>query len=698
MLDNFFAPKAVAVIGASRVPGKVGFDLFRNLVQYNFRGRIYPVNPKAGELFGLKCYPAIKDIPDRFNLAVLMIPPKLIPDALRDCCERGADSAIIISAGFKETGIEGAAIEREMLKTAGECGMRLLGPNCLGIIDTHSRLNASFAAGMPAQGSIGFMSQSGALCTAILDWSYGSGVGFSKFISVGNKADLDEVDILEMLGSDDATKVIIGYIEGTNRGRALLKTGLRVTKNKPVILIKSGSSEAGARAASSHTGSMAGSDAAFDTAFRQAGIIRARTVEELFDYAVAFSTQPLPNGNRIAILTNAGGPGIMATDALQGTNARMASFAAETINMLKEKLPPTAALYNPVDIIGDARADRYENAIAGLLTDPGVDGLIILLTPQGMTQIEETAKSIVYSTIEKTKPVLTAFMGEDMVESGIHILKKNSIPNYSFPERAVAVFSRMADYVAWRATETVEPVKAEYNKENVGRIIADFKKMRKTSIAGESALRIFNALGIRVPVYRIANDIEEAKETAAELTYPVVMKVSSPDISHKSDVGGVVAGICDEDALVRAYNQILVNCRRFVPQAVIQGVEIHQMVTGGKEVIVGMIRDSQFGPMVMFGLGGIYVEVLKDVNFRVAPLRESDIDCLINEMRSIKLLTGARGEKRKDLNAVKQTLRLISTLVMDFEEIIEMDINPLMVLEEGQGVYAIDARFSIKVD
>ncbi|MFH1539173.1 MAG: acetate--CoA ligase alpha subunit, partial [bacterium] len=648
MLEHLFKPRAIAVIGASRAPGKVGFDMMRNLVENEFPGRIYPVNPKADELFGLKCYHSVKEVPDKIDLAIFIIPPKAIPSVMKECAERGADSAIVISAGFKEVGPEGAAIEREMLSVGRESGIRILGPNCLGVIDTYSSLNASFAAGMPERGNLGFMSQSGALCTAILDWSFANGIGFSRFVSLGNKADLDEADILEALGRDKATRVIIGYIEGTNRGCDFMETAKRVSKKKPVILIKSGVSEAGARAASSHTGSMAGSDAAFTAAFEQCGIMRARTVEELFDYAVAFSSLPLPGGNKIAILTNAGGPGIMATDALEDTCAQMAVFGSETIEKLKEKLPPTAAFFNPVDIIGDARADRYEYAMNTLLDDPGVNGIVILLTPQGMTQIEETAKAITFATMTYEKPILAGFMGEDMVASGIHILRKSRVPNYGFPERAVAVFSRMAEYAYWKDRPAEKPVGVRYNKKKLGEMIRGVVRHGKFEVGGEKALRLISAAGIRIPKYEIAEDIERAKKVAGKFGYPIVMKVASPDISHKSDVGGVVVGIADEQALVRAYNHILVSCRRAVPQAMILGVEIHQMVKGGKEMVVGMTRDRQFGPLVMFGLGGIYVEVMKDVSFKVAPMTESDIERMIYGIKGVRLLTGVRGEKGKD--------------------------------------------------
>ena len=694
MFEHFFKPRGVAVVGASSTPGKVGFDVMRNLINSRYPGRLYPVNTRYKELFGFPCYKDIDDIEGPLDLAVFMIPPKFIPDVLEKFGRRGGDAAIVISAGFKEVGPEGARMEKAMLEVAQKHGIRILGPNCLGVIDTAARLNASFAAGMPAEGNIGFISQSGALGTAILDWSFANGVGFSRFVSLGNKADIDEVDMLEALGRDKATDVIIGYIEGTSRGRRFMETLLKITKKKPVVLIKSGTSEAGARAASSHTGSIAGSETAFEAAFRQAGIMRARTVEELFDYAVAFANQPLPKGNGIAVLTNAGGPGIMAADAVGNTGVRMARLQSDIIKRLKEKLPPAAAFNNPVDVIGDASAQRYADALNILLDDPGVHGVAVILTPQGMTQIEETAKAMAYASMVNDKPIFGAFMGEENVRSGLSLLQKSHIPAYSFPERAVRVFARMSEYAEWKQLPAEKPVTARYNKNKVKEFIEEQAARGRHEVGGEKALELIRRLGIRIPRYETAEDLPAAKKIAARMGYPVVMKVASPDISHKSDVGGVVVGIRDQDALERAYKQILINCQKAVPTAVIHGVEVHEMVAGGKELIVGMNRDPQFGPLVMFGLGGIYVEILKDVSVRIAPFTESDLDSMIHEIRSVQLLTGARGEKPKDIPAVKEVIRRIARLSLDFESIIEMDINPLMVRDRGDGVYAVDARFT----
>lgn len=696
MFEHLFNPRGVAVIGASSTPGKVGFDVMRNLINGKFPGRLYPVNTNYNQLFGYKCYTDVKDIDGPLDLAVFMIPPKFIPGVMEDLGKRGCDTAIVISAGFKEVGAEGAAMERAMLEVAARYGMRILGPNCLGAINNSARLNASFSAGMPPEGNIGFISQSGALGTAILDWSYASNVGFSRFVSLGNKCDIDEVDMLEAMGKDKSTDVIVGYIEGTNRGREFMDTVLKITKKKPVILIKSGTSEAGARAASSHTGSIAGSEAAFEAAFKQSGIIRAYSVQDLFDYAAAFSSQPLPQGNKIAILTNAGGPGIMAADAVGDSRVEIARLSKETIEKLKEKLPPAAGFNNPVDVIGDADAKRYADGLEILLQDPGVHGVAVILTPQGMTQVEETAKAMAYASLVSNKPIMGAFMGEESVSSGVHQLQKSRIPVYGFPERAVRVFARLSEYADWKRKPSEKPATARYNKDRVGEFVSAVESSGKTEIGGEQALQLISRLGIRIPKYETGEDTAEAAKIAKKFGYPVVLKVASPDISHKSDVGGVKVGIADETELERAYREIMINCQRAAPSAIIHGVEVHEMIYGGKELIIGMNRDPQFGPLVMFGLGGIYVEILKDVAMRIAPFTESELEDMIHEIRSVKMLTGARGEKPKDLPAVKQVLRLIARLSLDFNSILEMDINPLMVMDRGQGVVAVDARFTFQ--
>jgi acetyl coenzyme A synthetase (ADP forming)-like protein len=431
MLDNFFNPKSIAVIGASRTPGKVGYDILKNAIQYDYQGAVYPINPGASEILGVKAYPSLLDVPGKIDLAVVVVPPKNVLEVIEQCGAKGINAAIIITAGFRESGIEGAKLENELVKKAKESGVRFIGPNCLGMIDTHSRVNASFAAGMPAKGSIGFFSQSGALCLAVLDRALPEDIGFSKFISMGNKADISDTDIMLALSEDDNTKVILGYIEGVNDGRKFMEVASQVSKKKPLIILKSGITSSGAKAASSHTGALAGREAAFDSAFKQSGVIRAHTIGELFNYAIAFANQPLPKGPNVAIVTNSGGPGILAADACDKSDLQLVPLHKETTDKLRTFLPPVASFYNPIDIMGDAGAERYEKALYTVLQDEKIQGVMVLLTPTAVVNVEETAKAIANIANLVDKPILTSFMGKKSVESGSKILLKYNVPNYS---------------------------------------------------------------------------------------------------------------------------------------------------------------------------------------------------------------------------------------------------------------------------
>ncbi len=698
MLNNFFHPGSVAVIGASRLPGKVGYDILNNLIQYDYQGDIYPVNPKAEEILGLKSYGSIAEVPSHIDLAIVVVPARFTLQVIKDLSEKGVNSVIIITAGFKETGIEGLRLEQEVLKVAKENGIRVLGPNCLGLIDTSSNLNASFAAAMPDKGNIAFFSQSGALCTAILDWAVGEGIGFSKFISLGNKADISEVDMLEALAADEQTKVILGYLEGIQDGRRFMEVAKEVSKKKPLIIIKSGGTSAGARAASSHTGTLAGSDKAFDAAFSQCGVIRARTIEELFDFALAFAYQPLPEDKRLAILTNAGGPGIIAADACEKSNVAIASFARETVDSLREFLPADAAFYNPVDVIGDAKADRYENGLKTLIKDDAVDGVLVILTPQAVTEREKTAEVIAEISRQTDKPILTSFMGEKTLRKSKKILNHNFIPNYPFPERAIHSFKIMADYRNWQREAAPTYLRFETDNEEVERLFADARNSHYLNFGEIRGAKILAAYGFRTPQSSLAETSADAVRFAGGIGYPVVLKIASPDILHKSDVGGVRVGLQTAEAVEDAFNEMIMKARQMVPEAVIWGTNVQEMVFGGKEIILGMSCDPQFGPMIMFGLGGIYVEVLKDVSFMIAPVSEKEARQMVDNIRSAALLRGVRGEKPMDLEAIYDAIMRLSQLVTDFPEIVEMDINPLLVLPRGEGAIASDIRLTIKGD
>ena len=695
MLEYFFSPKTVAVVGASREEGKVGHDLFKNLVRYGYKGKIYPVNPHTDNILGIKTYTALKEIPDKIDLAVIVVPAPYVGKTIDECIEKGIDSVIVISAGFKESGIDGAARERELYQKIKQHSIRMLGPNCLGLIDTQSALNASFAADMPAHGNIAFFSQSGALCTSILDWAVNECIGFSKFISMGNKTDIDEVDLIKAIENDAQTKVVLIYLEGVKNGAEFINAAKKITKIKPMIVVKSGGTTAGAKAASSHTGTLAGSENAFDAAFKQSGILRAKTIEELFDYARIFSFQQLPKGPHIALITNAGGPGIVAADTVERSKLKMASFSKDTIDTLRSFLPDMANVYNPVDVLGDAKTDRYKFVIEKVVEDPNVDTVLIILTPQAMTEIEKTAEVITEISNRTDKPIVTSFMGGKRIENSLKIMCQRKVPNYSFPERAVSAIEAMYKYTLWQKRPAPKAKIFDVQKENVVSFLAKMKQTGRQHLNEEEARQVISAYGFRIPKSILAASEPEAVKVAEEIGYPVVMKISSPDILHKSDFGGVRIGIKNEIEVRTCFCDITQKARRLMPDAEIKGVLVQQMITGGKEVILGMSRDPQFGPLLMFGLGGIYIEILKDVSFRIAPIGLNEAEEMIQEIRSFPLLKGARGERPVDINAVVDNILRLSQLVTDFPEIIEMDINPLLVFPEGGGTMALDARITI---
>jgi len=692
MLEMFSCPQAVAVIGASRDKEKLGHGVLSNLIKCGYPGQVYPINPKADEILALKCYPSVLDVPDPIDLAVVVIPNKYVAAALEECGQKGVKGVVIISAGFREAGLEGVRMERELIAIAKRHGMRLIGPNCLGVIDTICPLDASFAAGMPPQGEIAFMSQSGALCTAILDWALAAEIGFSRFVSLGNKADVDEVDLLAAWEDDPHSKVVLTYIEGLSDGREFMEVARRVTRRIPVIAVKSGSTDAGSRAVSSHTGSLAGSARAYESAFRQSGVLRAESIQHLFDYSLAFAYQPVLQGSRIAIVTNAGGPGVMATDALEREGLSLASLSRETIDALRGNLPTAASIYNPIDVLGDSLADRYTMALETALKDEGVNGVIVILTPQVMTEIEETAEAVGRLAADYDKPVLGCFMGQARVGAGIKVLNEYKVPNYPFPERAVGALKAMLDYRRW--LERPPLVIEEYNvgQDRVRRIFDEVRADGRQTIGDAEARDILQAYGIRIPASKLATTAEEAVEIAEEIGYPVVMKITSPDILHKTDIGGIKLGIASATDVRDAFDLLVYRATRYIPEAEIWGCLVQEMVRRGKEVIVGMNNDPQFGPLMMFGLGGIYVEALKDVAFRIAPFSRQEAEEMIKEIRAYSLLRGVRGERPSDTEAIVDTLLRLSQLVTDFPEIMEMDINPLIVFEAGRGVVGVDMR------
>lgn len=695
-VQKIFSPASVAVVGASRNRHKVGYGVLKNIIDGGYKGSIYPVNPSASTILGLQCYPSLRNIAEPVDLAVIVLPASAVIDTVRMAGEKGISACVIISAGFRESGAEGAKLEAELKRVANIFGIRIIGPNCLGIIDTNSQLNATFAASYPKKGRIAFFSQSGALCTAILDWAQQEEIGFSKFVSLGNKADIDETDLIKSLGEDANTDVILGYIEDVKKGSKFMEVASAVSQKKPLIMIKSGTTSAGARAASSHTGALAGSEEAFRTAFAQCGIIHATSVENLFDLALIFAAGRRATGNRVAVVTNAGGPGILAADAIEKNELLITSFETDTINRLKEALPHTATVYNPVDVIGDADEKRYKAALNNVVHDPNVDMVLVILTPQVLTRPLKTAMVISEVASSTNKPIVTCFMGGPAVKRGILYLEKHGIPNYPFPERAATAMSGMVKFCTnlERKRESIERIYADVDR--AYKIIEESKRAGEIDIADVRARAIVQAYGFRVPQSEIAIDAEDAVKIAQKIGLPVAMKIASPDVLHKSDIGAVRINLRDTDAVRTAFSEIVANTKQWMPDARITGVTVQEMIVHGCDIIVGMSKDPQFGPMIMVGLGGIHVEVMKDVAFRIAPISKAEATSMLTELRAYPILRGIRGEKSVDMEALVNSIVMLSQFVCDFPEIVEMDINPLRVFHGQKGAIAIDVRITIR--
>lgn len=695
----FFTPKSIAVIGASENPQKLGYAVVDNLIHGGFLSEernIYPINLRSKTILGLKAYASVLEVPDSIDLAVVVIPYPAVPEAIQICGEKNIPAVIIITAGFREAGVEGHAREREVLRLANEYGIRLIGPNCLGVIDTFTPLNASFSAGMPPSGPMAFMSQSGALGTAILDWALAGRLGLSKFVSLGNKADVSEIDLLQAWEDDPTSKVILCYIEGLPDGQAFIKIARQVTRKKPVVVIKSGITRAGARAVTSHTGSLAGSEQAYQAAFRQAGVIRAESLEELFDYARGFGYLPQMKGDRIAIVTNAGGPGILATDALERSGLSLARLEPESLRALEKFLPDAASAANPVDVLGDARADRYRFALEQVIADPQVDGVLVILTPQAVTEIAETAQVIINTASTTDLPIISCFMGEARVKEGTELLSDHNIPNYPFPERAAKVLRAMSLYRRLQSKPAQEPKRFDTDIKTVRELFLRVQEQGRVTIGDLEARSILSAYDIQVPASELAEDSELAVEIASRIGFPVVLKVASPDILHKTDVGGVKVGLQTAEDVRDAFDLITYRTQRYLPEARLWGCLVQKMVPSGLEVLIGMNRDPQFGPLITFGLGGIYVEALKDVTFRIAPISPLEAEEMLGEIRAHALLDGVRGEAPADKRAIIDTILRIGQLVTDFPEIMELDINPFVVYPENQGGIAIDMRLILR--
>ena len=698
MLTNFFNPKSIAVIGASEKKNKLGYALLKNLIDFKYGGKIYPINPKRQKILKLKTFSSVLDVQEKIDLAIVVIPSKIVPLVLEQCGRKKIKSVIIISAGFRETGDKGKELENKIIKIAKKYKIKILGPNCLGILDSMNNINASFAGQMLQKGKIGFLSQSGAICCAALDWAEKMNVGFSRFVSLGNMAGLNEIDFLQFFKKDSKTKTIIAYLEQITDGKKFIKEASQITKTKPLIVIKSGETKEGRQAVSSHTGALAKSNEMTKFAFQQSGIIQTNSLLELFDLIKFYSTEFSLNGPKIAILTNAGGPGAITVDTIKKNNLELANFQKKTIEFLEKKLPVSASVRNPVDLIGDAKADRYKIALDILIKDKRTDAIIIILTPQSVTEIEKTAETIIRLSKKTKKPILTSFIGGENIKQANEILSKANIPIYNYPEQAVKVLAKIWNYEKWKKENKKANLgfhfkisKKSFNK--IKKIIKEAKKENLKQLNAFDAEKILKIYQIPTVKSYLAKNSSEAMKISQKINQQVVLKISSPDIIHKTDAGGIKRNLKNPKEVKSAFKGIIKNVKKKFPKAKIDGIIIQPMVQEQKEMILGIKQEELFGPFVMFGSGGIFAEVFKDISFRLSPLAKTEARQMIKETKAIKILKGTRGQKPADIEAIVKILLRLSILAENFPEIKEVDINPLMAGEKK--AIAVDARMMI---
>jgi acetyltransferase len=696
-LDVFFAPQRVAVIGATENPGSVGRTLFWNLISNPFGGAVFPVNPKRSHVLGVKAYPNIRAIPEQIDLAVIVTPAVSVPKVIRDCVDAKIKAAIVISAGFKELGPEGAKLEQDTLAEARRGKIRIIGPNCLGVMCPTTGLNATFAAAMARPGNIGFISQSGALCTAVLDWSLREMVGFSAFISIGAMADVGWGDLIDYLGDDPRTRSIILYMESIGDARGFLSAARDVALSKPIIVIKAGRSEAAAKAAASHTGTLAGSDEVLAAAFRRCGVLRVQTMGQLFYVAEVLGKQPRPKGPRLAILTNAGGPGVLATDTLIGVGGALAELAPETMEALNAILPREWSHNNPIDILGDATPERYAKAVEIVAKDPNTDGLLTILTPQAMTDPTQIAEQLKPFAKLDGKPILASWMGGTGVAAGEQILNRAGIPTFAYPDTAARIFHYMWQYTYnLRGLYETPAMPADFEQTaarhaEAAKTIEEARKAGRTILTEVESKKVLAAYGIPTVETQIAKNADEAATLAKKIGYPVVVKLYSETISHKTDVGGVKLNLTDAEAVRKAFRAIESSVTEKAGAQHFQGVTVQPMVKlDGYEIIIGSSLDVQFGPVLLFGTGGQLVEVFKDRALALPPLNTTLARRMMEQTKIYTALKGVRGRKAVDLAALEQIMVRFSHLVVEQRWVKEIDINPMLASEER--LIALDAR------
>jgi acetyltransferase len=698
-LDAIFKPKTIAVIGASTRRGTLGYKLMHNLITFGFEGIIYPVNQKSSHVHSIKSYKSVLDIPESVDLAIILVPKEYVLAVADECGKKGVKGIIVISAGFREIGGEGVRREEQLVQKIKEYGMRMIGPNCMGVFNTipEVRINATFAPAEPQEGNIAFISQSGALGAVVLELANHLQLGISMFASMGNKADISGNDLLEYYYKDPYTKIILMYLENLGDPRRFFEITRRITPEKPIIVVKAGKTQAGAMAASSHTGAMADSEVAIEALMQQAGVMRVSTIEEMFTLAMAFAHQPIPGGDRVAVLTNAGGPGILATDSLISQGLFLAEFSEETKDKLRGILPEEASVTNPVDMIATAGQESYRAALEIILNDENVDSMIVIfVTPVLVKSIDVAYKIAEVINKYPNKTITTCLMGHEGVLSGVEELEKQKIPVYRFPESAVRALTAMRAYREFRQKKKGKIRIFEADKKNVAAIIKNVRQEKRTMLTSDEVRDILKAYGFQLAECATVQNVESAIQFARQINKPVVLKLLSKDITHKSDVGGVKVDLRTEQEIRAAFGEILKNVEKRFPSAQIDGFIVQEMVKDGKETVLGMIYDPKCGPVIMFGLGGIYVEVLRDVSFRIAPLTDADALDMINSLRNSPLLKGVRGEKPVNIGFIIENLQRLSQLSTDFEEIKELDINPFIVTEKPKQCKIVDARIVIK--
>lgn len=696
-VSAFLSPKSIAIIGASDKEGSVGRAITSNIMK-GYKGKIYPISPTRDRVFDMPAFKTVLDVKDKIDLAVVVTKNDIVPAVLEECGKKKIQGVIVITAGFKEVNEEGRKLEQQLKDIVKKYGIKMIGPNCLGVmnLDPKTMMNSTFLKITPKSGQIALVSQSGAICAALVEDASAQGIGFSAVISLGNKADMSEIDVLKMLAEHEQTKVIVMYLEDMGDGQEFLRVCKQITKKlkKPVLVLKSGRSPEGAKAAMSHTGALMGSDEIYDAVLNQSGAIRVDSMEELFDYATAFSKQPLPLKGDLVIVSNAGGPAIISTDACSKYGIKMA-----TIEDIRPKInaviPPWGSSRNPVDIVGDADFNRFNNVLENVLAHKNVGSVIAMCTPSATLDYDKLAEVVVKMSKKYKKTMLASLMGLDEGIKNREILAAGGVPYYTYAEGAIRALRAMLRFSSWLNTPEGTITKFKADKAAVKKVFASVRKQGRTNLLEEEGQEVLRAYGFPLPQSLLAKTAADAVKHAKKIGFPVVMKIASPQIIHKSDAGGVKVGIANEQAVKDAFDQITKNAKKYDKNAQIKGVLIQEMVKGGKELIIGSKQEPGFGPVIMLGMGGIYVEVLKDVTFRLAPVTNKEADDMIDSIKTKKLLEGVRGEKPADKKKLSELIQKLSALVTDFEEIKELDMNPVLVMEQGKGCKILDIRIGL---